>query len=327
MPLNQIKRNKEEEVIKELSVIVPVFNGQRTLKECLNGIFSQNYYPKKFEVVVVNDGSTDKTAEISKEFPVRLINLPKNKGRIAARNIAVDKAKFKYLLFIDSDCIPDKTWIYETLKHKYYPVQGQVLNTMHRAIDRFFYLVRKRYYRPLNKPTFITPQIFFRFPKGLGNFLVKKDLYKKIKFRDTGELFSDDQYFIYELGKYRNVLAIPETIVHADERPTIKALFKQWFQRGSRFADFYLKKGGILEKEFYIYLVLSVIILLIFIFTTLEVTYLLTFYLIAGSVIILFLIFYLSEEKKDFFIVSFYIFPVVTAFILGLFYRKFICRK
>jgi glycosyltransferase involved in cell wall biosynthesis len=326
--LKKIAENRKKEQINELSVILPVYNGERTLEQCLYSIFHQEYYPKKFEVVVVNDGSTDRSRLIANKFPVTLVNLPYNQGRITARNVGVKNTKYKYLLFIDADCIPTDQWIFQTVKYDYEPLQGQVVNTIKKPVDRFFYLARRRYYKRIVKPVFITEQNFFRFPKGLGNFLVSKKLYKKINFKNIGELFSDDQYFIYELGKYKKVLSIPETIVHANERPTFKALLIQWFQRGCRFSDFYLKKEGILEKKFNL-------ILLILFSITVFITYLIVVHdisiieIMIASIILGFLSFilYLSENPYDFFIVGYYAVPVSVMFIAGILYKRFLCRE
>lgn len=312
-------------LIQELSVIIPVYNGQRTIKNTLEGVFSQTYYPQKFEVVVVNDGSKDKTLEIVSKFPIILVDLKKNKGRITARNTGVEKARYKYVLFIDADEEPDPTWIFDTLSQNYEPIQGQVINTSKKPVDRFFYLLRKKYYKPIENPVFITPDNFFRLPKGLGNFLCSKDLYKKVKFTNVGEFFSDDQHFIYEIGKIKKVLAIPRSIVHHDERPSYKKLLIQWVQRGSRFADFYLKKGGILEKQWNIGVVVGLILFitaLIAIRFNLEVLVSFLVLFLAGIYIITIIL--LSEKPKDILIVSIYLIPISVAFLFGILRRKLI---
>lgn len=89
-----------------LSIIMPVFNAERTLPKTLKSIFGQ--LSPEMEVIVVDDGSTDSTSEILAHFEVeakgylRLIR-QKNAGAAAARNIAIEKAKGDYLVFIDAD--------------------------------------------------------------------------------------------------------------------------------------------------------------------------------------------------------------------------------
>lgn len=59
------------------SVIVPVYNGEKIIAKCLKSLVNQNYPRDSYEIVVINDGSVDKTAQIVKKFPARLINSEK----------------------------------------------------------------------------------------------------------------------------------------------------------------------------------------------------------------------------------------------------------
>ena len=91
----------------KLSIIVPAHNSEKTLEKCLVSIFLSDF--KDFEVIVVNDGSKDKTREIAQKFPCGVISLEKNCGIGYARSIGSDKAMFEILVFIDSDVIINKT--------------------------------------------------------------------------------------------------------------------------------------------------------------------------------------------------------------------------
>ncbi len=84
-----------------ISVIIPVYNREKHLKNCLEIITNQSY--KKLEVIVVNDGSSDKSMDIARQFPVTIIEHKKNRGLAAARNTGIDKAKGKYIHFMDDD--------------------------------------------------------------------------------------------------------------------------------------------------------------------------------------------------------------------------------
>lgn len=315
------KINLEKFLIDELSVILPVYNGERTLKECLKAIFTQVYYPPKFEIIVINDGSTDQTKEIAKQFPIHLINFTNNKGRITARDEGVKRAKYNYVQFIDADCIATKTWILDILKKNYEPIQGQVINVSEKIVDRFFYLLRRRFYLAVKKPIFINNNNFLRIPKGLGNFMCSKKRYSMVNYRNRGEYFSDDQYLIYEMNKNKEVLAIPESIVYHNERVSMRNLLLQWFQRGSRFADFYLKRGGLLEKSFrpiiIIFLCLSIFLLLV-----LGPEKLLISYLLLSAFITIMMSLYASEKITDSFTVAFFLPPVSIVFLLGIIRRK-----
>lgn len=86
-----------------VSVIMPVYNGERYLREALDSALNQTY--KELEIVVVDDASTDSTPEILQEFADRLrtIRLEKNQGAAVARNKALEAAKGRYVAFLDSD--------------------------------------------------------------------------------------------------------------------------------------------------------------------------------------------------------------------------------
>ncbi|MCX5700968.1 MAG: glycosyltransferase [Candidatus Omnitrophica bacterium] len=100
---------KVEPRSREVSFYVPCYNGQRYLKQCLQSVVSQKY-PLK-EIILVNDGSTDKTLEVASRFPVKVISHMHNRGLAAARNTAISKAKGDFVASIDADCIVEKDWL------------------------------------------------------------------------------------------------------------------------------------------------------------------------------------------------------------------------
>ena len=93
-----------------VSIVVPTYNGARRIGACL-GALSQQSASHAAEVLVVNDGSTDDTAQVVLLFPeVRLINQAKA-GPAAARNRGAQEARGRFLLFTDDDCVPTPGWL------------------------------------------------------------------------------------------------------------------------------------------------------------------------------------------------------------------------
>jgi O-antigen biosynthesis protein len=100
----------------DVSIVIPAYNAQATLAECLAATSGQ-WMPagRSFEVIVVDDGSRDASAEIGKRFPVTLIRQA-NAGVSAARNAGVDRARGDWVAFTDSDCIPSRRWAWSLLE-------------------------------------------------------------------------------------------------------------------------------------------------------------------------------------------------------------------
>lgn len=91
-----------------ISVIVCSYNGSATIRECLSEILKLDY--PSFEVIVVDDGSTNGLPEIVKEFPVKLFSYPNN-GLSHARNTGMHHATGEILAYIDDDAFPDPHWL------------------------------------------------------------------------------------------------------------------------------------------------------------------------------------------------------------------------
>ena len=96
---------------KELiSIVIPVYNVENYLEKCLNSVINQTY--KNLEIIVVNDGSTDKSGDICDKYSeidkrIKVIH-KKNGGLSDARNAGINVAKGKYIGFVDSDDYIDK---------------------------------------------------------------------------------------------------------------------------------------------------------------------------------------------------------------------------
>lgn len=92
----------------DISIIVPIFNAEKYLNKCIDSIINQT--KKELEILLINDGSKDKTEEIIKSYSDKRIKYFKNKnqGIGKTRNFGIDKAKGKYLMFLDSDDFLEK---------------------------------------------------------------------------------------------------------------------------------------------------------------------------------------------------------------------------
>lgn len=99
-----------------ISVVIPAYNRKEELKNCLESLFRQKHSKDKFEIIVVDDGSTDGTeeyiAQIKGNSKPNVVYLKqKNQGAAVARNTGVKNSRGDYVAFIDSDCVASEDWL------------------------------------------------------------------------------------------------------------------------------------------------------------------------------------------------------------------------
>ncbi len=99
----------------KVSIIVPTYNGSKKISACLKALLAQKT-KRPFEIIVVDDGSTDNTIEVVSRFPEIKLLRQSNSGPAVARNQGVREAQGKIVLFTDDDCIPEPDWLEEMLK-------------------------------------------------------------------------------------------------------------------------------------------------------------------------------------------------------------------
>lgn len=99
--------------MKLVSIIIPVYNGEKFINRCVDSLLSQTY--KNFEVILVNDGSTDNSLKIIKEYSKKYENIicinQNNQGASIARNNGIKKAKGQYIMFVDIDDYVEKDYV------------------------------------------------------------------------------------------------------------------------------------------------------------------------------------------------------------------------
>ena len=96
-----------------VSVIIPVRNRPHDIAACLQSLGELDYPNDKFEIIVVDDASTDQTPDVVGRYPVRLIRLKQHKQASYCRNLAARHARGDLLAFIDSDCLAGSAWLRE----------------------------------------------------------------------------------------------------------------------------------------------------------------------------------------------------------------------
>lgn len=97
----------------KISAVVPVYNGEKFIAECIESLLKQE---RKFdEIIVLDDGSSDRTVDIVKKYGVVLIQIL-HSGRSKARNTGLEKAKSEIVFFVEADAIYSKNFLSECIK-------------------------------------------------------------------------------------------------------------------------------------------------------------------------------------------------------------------
>ena len=166
-----------------ISIIVPVFNVEDYIETCVNSILSQTY--TKFEIILVNDGSTDKSGEICNQFTlkdrrVKVIH-QKNQGVSAARNAGIRVANGEYICFVDSDDKLQKDFLkgfefnYDISIQGYLLQEGEKIPISYRELESFdnvakVYCLNDIHSAPFSKlcKTEIINRNNIHFPEGIS---------------------------------------------------------------------------------------------------------------------------------------------------------------
>lgn len=134
-----LKKEFSDSIDNHVSMIIPVYNVEKYLVDCLDSIVEQT--DKTFEVVLVNDGSTDGSLAIANEYQAKLgsrlkIISQKNKGLGGARNTGIKNAKYEFITFVDSDDVLSPLYV-SSLRKLQNEKKADVVSTKLRHCDEF----------------------------------------------------------------------------------------------------------------------------------------------------------------------------------------------
>lgn len=122
-----------------VSVIITAYNYDRYLERCLRSVLDQSLPKSQYEIIVVNDGSTDKTKEVLDNYTdvARVFHLEKNRGLSYARNFGIKKARGMFVVFVDAD---------DYIQHDMLLIQKTFLTENNKldAVSVDYYLVDER---------------------------------------------------------------------------------------------------------------------------------------------------------------------------------------
>jgi len=228
------------------SIIIPAYNAEKTIRKCLDSVLKQDF--SDFEVILVNDGSSDNTEEIINQYTVdqydvKQIVLAKNSGPAKARNTGIKKAQGEIIVFIDSDV---------TFKD---PGALLGLAEIFKGKPEIDGVIMIKDKIPLNKG--LTPLYIAYYKYYLWNqpgeyqtsftterSAVKKHIFDKVGYFDEGYRKPDveDFEFGYRLEKENYKIYIARSIKVGHHFETFKQLTKKTLRRSWQWIRLFLKR-------------------------------------------------------------------------------------
>ena len=195
-----------------ISVVVPVYNTSIYLKECLESLIGQTY--KDLEIICINDGSTDNSLEILKEFQkkdnrIKIIT-QENQGLSTARNKGISEAKGEYISFIDSDDWIDLNF-YEKLINALEEQNADIAAGNIIRTRKTYSKPRVKYEKQIVAETFEEKIKLCNIPKCcyVWNKIYKSSIVKNFPFK-TGAYFEDVLWTPLILKNSNKMICIPD---------------------------------------------------------------------------------------------------------------------
>ena len=210
-----------------VSVIIPALNGERTIRECLVSLLKMDYPVERREILVVDNGSTDSTAEIVNSFPVRYLQ-EERRGSFSARNKGIEASKGEVLAFTDADCVVTADWLRELVQgfdsEEVGVVVGETISYPPKTLAERYMAMRK----PLWQKRVIRYPVSPWF--GTSNVAFRRKVFNQIGLFDPQFLRVGDIDYSWRIFQSGNLKLIyrPKAVVFHRHRLTTWDLFKQY---------------------------------------------------------------------------------------------------
>lgn len=236
--------------MKNISVIVPVLNAERYIDACIESLINQNYPRNNFEIIIVDNGSSDDTAKMIKKYNgnIKLFNESK-RGAYAARNTGIKHSHGEIIAFTDIDCIADENWLRELSKGFETKNIGCVVGSVKSFPGKSIVEIYSKNKDILSQKTTIDSKFL---PYGVtANASFRRDVFTKIGSFDEEFISGGDADISWrmQLNTDYKLIYIPESIVQHRHRTTLKNLFVQHFKYGVGSASLYYKYGRLMNYD------------------------------------------------------------------------------
>jgi cellulose synthase/poly-beta-1,6-N-acetylglucosamine synthase-like glycosyltransferase len=226
---SRIVRRKEHCFEPKITVVVPAYNEEKNIMQCISSIYASNYDKKKMEVIVVDDGSNDNTLKILKKFKSLKTLRQNHLGKVEAMNKGLKASKRAFIVTIDADTILEKDCIKELIRPFYDNKVGaatgnNVVSNKKKWIGTFQNV--EYHHQNLIRNSFsVTFNSGIWFSGSIAAY--RKSALEDIKYfkKDT---MAEDQDVALEIRKHNyKIINSPKSIGHTVVPDNVKALFKQ----------------------------------------------------------------------------------------------------
>ncbi len=216
----------------EVSLYIPCYNGERFIARCIEGVMRQTHPVE--EIIVVDDGSVDGTAEIASRYPVRIVRHGVNKGLAAARNTGVRSSRCDLVASVDADCIPRPDWLEKLLQGfeagttmPAAGVGGKLLELNRETLPDRWRTLHMRQHHRYTVPT----EVLFIW--GHSNVFRKSALERVGLYRESLRTNAEDKYINVKLASAGYSLVYqPEAVVdhmRTDSLASVMDNFRRWY--------------------------------------------------------------------------------------------------
>ncbi len=216
----------------DISVVIPAKNEEKYLGLCLDAVQKAFKGQARYEIIVVDNFSTDRSVEISESYKCKVIKNPKI-GPASSRNMGVSVANGELIAFIDADCLIDQEWLRFTKEHfdneNVVAVGTKVCPDFNNAtwVEKSLFNLNQRRGKDISENVRKVRWI------GTSNMLVRKKIFKNINGFNEKFITAEDYDLGERLSKIGDILLDRRILtVHLRESKTLKELFVRELWRG-----------------------------------------------------------------------------------------------
>lgn len=210
----------------KVSIIIPAKNEETNIGSCLDSVFAIDYPRDRYEVILVDNGSTDATVEIAERRGAKVFSVP-NAKISALRNFGASQAQGQILAFLDADCTVEQDWLQKT--EKYFTVENVVCFGSAPQIPAKPTWIQHTWFQVRKKREKITETQWLESM----NMFVRRDVFDKIGGFNEKLITCEDVDLSYRLSEHGKILSDKNIkAVHHGEAKDLAEFFQKERWRG-----------------------------------------------------------------------------------------------